>query len=308
MNTPSASAATWRAPGPGPWERDAAHQERPFSTLWMEAAPLGFRRGFGEAFERFGMPFRTFEVADVNGWFFGTFAPVAEEDLPERVATAESALDTRPWRAIADEWMSSVRRQLLRRNRELQAVEPGELDDGGLAAHLASTLELFHDGLARHFLQAGAHWVGVGLLAHEAATLAGWTPERVIQALVGASPASIAPLGGLRRIADAIASDTRASAILAGDGEPRAALAELRACSRGIAEALDDYLDEHGCQVFTGFDFTHEAMIELPALLLATIRSVAAPGNRDGDEVAKLRAAVPPGDRARFEVLLDDAV
>ena len=53
MSTPSASAVTWTAPGPGVWERDAAHQERPFSTLWMEAAPMWFRPGFSEAFERF---------------------------------------------------------------------------------------------------------------------------------------------------------------------------------------------------------------------------------------------------------------
>ncbi len=308
MTTPTASANTWKAPGPGLWERDAAHQERPFSTLWLEAALPAARRGSGEAFERFGLPFRSFEAVDVNGWFFVTFSPVAEEEFPGRMAAAESALDSRPWRAIADEWTGSVRGQLLQRNRELQTAEPGELDDSGLAAHLASALELFHDGGTRHFLQAVAHWVGVGLLANEAATLTGWPPERVIQALAGGSPTSLAPLGGLRRIAEAIALDPRASAILAGDDEPRAALGHLRACSPMIAEALDDYLDEHGWQVFTGFDFTHEALFELPGLFLATIRSVSGPGVRNGDELAKLRAAVAPADRARFEVMLDDAL
>lgn len=308
MGTPAASATLWTAPGPGMWERDAAHQERPFSTLWLEAALPAARRGSGEAFERFGLPFRSFEAVDVNGWFFVTFSPVAEAELPGRMAAAESALDARPWRAIADEWMDSVRGELLQRNRELQAVEPGELDDSGLAAHVASTLELFHDGGTRHFLQAVTHWVGVGLLANEAATLTGWPPERVIQALAGGSPASIAPVGGLRRIADAIASDPRAATILAGDGEPRAALAQLRACSRSIGEALDDYLDEYGWQVFTGFDFTHEALFEMPALFLATIRGVAGRGKRNGDEIAKLRAAVAPGDQSRFEMLVDEAL
>ena len=259
MSTLSASANLWEAPGPGMWERDAAHQERPFCTLWLEAALPAVSRGMGEACERFGLPFRSFQAVDVSGWFFLTVTPVAEEDFPGRMAAAELALDSRPWRAIADEWRDSVRAQLLQRNREVQAVEPGGLDDAGLAAHLASTLELFQIGGTRHFLQAGAQWVGVGLLANEAATLTGWPPERVIQALAGGSPTSIATLGGLRRIAEAIASNPRASAILAGDSAPRAALAQLRACSRSIAETVDEYLDEYGWQVFTGFDFTHEA-------------------------------------------------
>ena len=307
MSTGTSSAVTWKAPGPGPWERDAAHQERPFSTLWMDVAPLGFRRGFTEAFERFGLPFQSFDLADVDGWFFGTFTPVAEAEFAKRAATAEAAIDARPWRAIADEWTSSVREQLLARNRELQAVDPQALDDGALAQHLAATLQLLRDGATRHFLQSGAHWVGVGLLANEAAAF-GWSPERVINALAGASPGSMAPHEGLQKIADAIASDPRASAILAGDGDPRTTLDQLRGCSQSIADALDEYLDDHGWQVFTGFDFTHEALIELPALLLSTIKSTRATTSRDAGELEQLRAAVAPGDRARFEVLLDDAL
>ena len=308
MSTPSASANLWEAPGPGIWERDAAHQERPFCTLWLEAALPAASRGMGEACERFGLPFRSFQAVDVSGWFFLTVTPVAEEDFPGRMAAAELALDSRPWRAIANEWKDSVRGQLLERNREVQAVEPGGLDDEGLAAHLASTLELFQIGGTRHFLQAGAHWVGVGLLANEAATLTGWPPERVIQALAGGSPGSLATLDGLRRIAEAIAREPQASAILAGNDEPDAALAGLRACSPVIAAALDGYLADHGWEVFTGFDFTHEALFELPALLLSTIRSVPGAAMRYGAELANLRAAVGPGDRARFEVLIDDAL
>ncbi len=308
MSTPSPSTDLWKAPGPGMWERDAAHQERPFCALWLEAASPAAERGFGEACERFGLPFKRFEMADVGGWFFLAPSPLADEDFPARMDAAEKALDARPWRAIADEWTESVRAELLQRNKELQAVVAGALDDSGLATHIASTLALFQDGGARHFLQAAAHWVGVGLLANEAAGLPGWPPERVIQALAGGSPNSLRTLAGLERIAEAIASDPRASAILAGDDEPDAALAALCACSPVIAEALDRYLADHGWEVFTGFDFTHEALFELPALFLSTIRSVPGAAMRYGAELANLRAAVGPGDRARFEVLIDDAL
>ena len=149
--------------------------------------------------------------------------------------------------------------------------------------------------------------MGVGLLANEVAAF-GWSPDRVIIALAGASPGSMAPHEGLQKIADAIASDARAAAILAGDGDPRTTLDQLRGCSPSIADALDEYLDDHGWQLFTGFDFTHKALIELPALLLATIKSTRATTSRDAGELDQLRAAVAPGDRARFELLLDDAL
>src|SRR5512139_1417677 len=101
--TGTADTRTWNAPGPGVWERDAAHQERPFSTLWMEVAPGTLGAGTSDAFARFGIPFSRFEAAGVEGWFFGTFVPAPEEAIPERIDAAERALVERPWRAIADE-------------------------------------------------------------------------------------------------------------------------------------------------------------------------------------------------------------
>jgi pyruvate,water dikinase len=270
--------------------------------------PTAFRNGFGAAAERLGLPFGGFEIADVNGWFFGTFLPLADEDFPARMASAELAIRDRSWRTIADEWTVSHRVRLIRRNQEIQRVDVAGLDDRALFMHLAAALELLQDGASLHFRQSVVHWVAVGMLANESARLAGWAPEQVVRALAGASPSSMATLDGLRRIVDAIAADPQAAPILAGDGDPREVIGQLRANSATVSAAIDEYLDVHGWQVFTGFDFTNEALCELPGLLLATIRSAATPQAHAGEDLAVLRAAIDPAESARFEILLEDAL
>ncbi len=308
MSTANPVEVIWAPPGPGLWERDAAHQERPFSALWLEMASGAFAAGTSDAFARFGIPFARFETANLHGWFFGTLTPVADEEFPDRIAAAELALTTRPWRAIADEWSSSARAVFVARNRAIQAVDPAGLSDEALAAHLAGALGLLRDAATRHFLDAVAHWVSVGLLLMEAGRLAGWPPERTIRALAGASPASVAPAAAVGRIRDAIAADPEAARISSSGGDPEAALAALRGSSQPVRDAIDAYLDEHGWQVFTGFDFTHQTMAELPGLFLATIRAGAMPPPRDLGLLAELRAAAGPDDRAALETIIDDAI
>jgi hypothetical protein len=119
--------------------------------------PTAFRNGFGAAAERLGLPFGGFEIADVNGWFFGTFLPLADEDFPARMASAELAIRDRSWRTIADEWTVSHRVRLIRRNQEIQRVDVAGLDDRALFMHLAAALELLQDGASLHFRQSVVH-------------------------------------------------------------------------------------------------------------------------------------------------------
>lgn len=308
MTTETSTGTTWAAPGPGLWERDAAHQERPFSRLWLERAIPAFKAGTAEAFARFGLPFAAFDVVDLEGWFFATLTPVDEAMFPARAEAAERALAERPWRAIADEWDRAVRDDYAQRNRAVQSVDPADLNDAALADHLADCLRLFSDAGTRHFLQAVSHWIGVGLFIAEADRLAGWTPERSIQALTGGSPNSTAPVTAVRRIASAVAANERARALLASGGQPSAVLADLASCSPAVRDALGAYLDEHGWQVFSGFDFTHQAMAELPGLLLETIRDVPGPPQAPSDSFAELRNACPAEDRARLETVIEDAL
>lgn len=298
----------WSPPGPGLWERDPAHQERPFSRLWHEVASSAFTRGTAEAFERLGLPLAGMQIADINGWFYATMLPVADDQFMTRIETAEQALGERTWRTIAEEWHTTERSLVRSRNRELQAINPAELDDASLAAHTHDALDLLADAGARHFLQAIAHWVGVGLLINDAAELAGWGPAETIAALAGSSPGSTAPVAALRDIAMAIAAEPAAASVLAEDDDGAHTLIALRDSSPAVCQVIDAYMDEFGWQVFTGFDFTHQAMIELPSLFLSTLRNVAPTPSHASDRLAALRSAAPTEHRERIANVIDDAV
>jgi pyruvate,water dikinase len=305
---PSDAADRWVPPGPGLWERDPAHQERPFSRLWLDAAAAAFARGTAEAFERMGLPLAQLQIVDVDGWFYATMLPVADDQFAPRIEAAEQALATRMWRTIADEWHDTERGRFVARNCDLQAVDPAALDDAALAAHTHDALDLLTDAAARHFLQAIAHWIGVGVLVNEAAGLAGWEPADTIAALTGSSPSSTAPAAALRQIAAAIAATPAAADLLAGDGDAADILVALRASSPHVRQAIDAYMDEFGWQVFTGFDLTHQAMIELPSLFLSTLRTIAPAAAGSSDRLATLVTAVPADDRDRVAQVVDDAV
>jgi pyruvate,water dikinase len=298
----------WAPPGPGLWERDPAHQERPFCRLWFDVLPAAFARGTADGFERLGLPLAELQVVDVDGWFYGTMLSVDDDEFVARIEGAERALAERTWRTVADEWNSSERARYVTRNSELQTIELGVLDDDALSAHLRDALDLMADAGARHFLHSIAHWVGVGMLVNEAAELAGWEPAATIAALAGSSPGSTAPLAALDAIATAIAADPNVAALLAADGDASTTFDELRTHSPAVGRAIDAYLDEFGWQVFTGFDFTHRAMIELPSLLLSTLRTVGREPAHTSHRLSELLATAPPEQRDRVAQLIDDAI
>ena len=305
---PSGVDGPWTAPGPGLWERDPAHQERPFCRLWFDVLPAAFARGTAEGFERLGLPLAELRVADVNGWFFGSMLPVDDDEFVARIDVAERVLVERTWRTIADEWSSSERARYVALNRDLQTTDVTGLDDDALAAHLHDALDLLTDAGARHFLQSIAHWVGVGMLVNGAAELAGWEPAATIAALAGSSPGSTAPLAALDAIAVAASADPSVAALLAADGDASSTFDEVRASSPAVRHAIDAYMEEFGWQVFTGFDFTHQAMIELPSLFLSTLRTVGRVPAHTSDRLSALLAAAPAEHRDRVAQLIDDAV
>lgn len=307
-SSPGGPDGPWGPPGPGLWERDPAHQERPFCRLWFDVLPAAFARGTAEGFERLGLPLAELRVVDVNGWFYGTMLPVADDDFVARVEAAERALVERRWRTVADEWHDTERGRFLVRNRDLQATDPADLDDEALAAHTHDALDLLTDAGARHFLQSIAHWIGVGLLVNEAAELAGWEPAATIAALAGSSPGSTAPLAALQEIADAIGADPAAAALLAGDDDASSTFDAMRASSPAVRRAIDAYMDEFGWQIFTGFDVTHQAMTELPSLFLSTLRTAVRVPGHPSNPLTALVAAAPVEHRDRIAQLIEDGI
>src|SRR4029450_8041857 len=82
----------FQAPGPGSWELETAHFERPVTRFFATALVAGLPRGFAGGTARYGAPLDFVRPTVVNGFvysqpvMFGADG-VTPEDMRARVAT-----------------------------------------------------------------------------------------------------------------------------------------------------------------------------------------------------------------------------
>jgi pyruvate,water dikinase len=163
----------------------------------------------------------------------------------------------------------------------------------------------------QHMRFTGSAMLPVGdLLAH----LGQWTdvaPAVALAMLRGAAPVSAGASGELERLIAAITQDSDARALLDSDGDPGTTLAKLRAFGGDVGPAMSAYLDLVGCRLLDGFDISGRYALELPDVLLRSIRSSVDGAGNDTDEVdariADIRSQVPDENRAQFDELLGEA-
>ena len=330
MTTLTGTDVEWTAPGRGQWERDEAHQAAPFCGYMADFFGDHFNPGFVTAFARYGVLLDHFEVAAVRGWLYFRPRPVGAPDKPgsglppkpvfkalfalhpglrARRKAAGAAVDARRWYEDAVRWDQEGREGFRRRLLALQAVDPAVLDEASLATHLARAHDLLADGFRQHFAGAVAHYIGVGDWALKACEWTGATPAEAIAALRGSSPASIATVAPLDRVAGAVRQAPGGRAILDERGDPTGRLARLRATSPAVDAALTAYLDEHGWRIATGFDVADRTTIELPHAVLASIhaRLTAGPPTTSAAGGEALRPCVPAQHHAEYDELLSVA-
>ena len=122
-------------------------------------------------------------------------------------------------------------------------MTPAELDDAALVAHLRECFDNAAEGHELHFELHGTDLAPLGdLIAHCKA----WniTPNEAMATLQGASPASVAPTGPLAELAKLVAD---------APTSPRT-LDDIRALGPAARDALDEFLDEYGWRIVTGYD------------------------------------------------------
>lgn len=311
--------ATFTAPGPGQWALDRSHIP-PGSTALVQALmaasePVGMAR----VFEELGAPVETLSVAFVNGHFYTRLRPLIAPDRPSerppprwvlkavmrvhpamrrRSRTARVALATAPWNDVIHQWHHGGRAAIVAGNLALQDVEPGELDDAALMAHVRDCWDNCRRNWTHHFWLHGYDLGPLGLYLHGAQEW-GIEPDVLLSLLEGASPSTSGPARDAAEIRRMLAA-TRA--------EP-GTLDELRAVSAEIAGALDRYLRERQWVLFSRYDFDGVTLGERPDIVLAMILCAQ---DRDGSSAvaartAAVRESVPAEHRAEFDALLATA-
>ena len=289
---------TWDPPGPGQWYPSPEHMPTPVTRLFAELfqhVAVGWAWGA----ERYGLPPNHGRFGAVNSWYF--YSPgvpgVADVDALDR--TAEETLATRRWIGDLARWHEVVRPSVVAESRTLLAEDLEAMTDAELADHVERAIDHFLTNGPEHF--ASVHGAAAAGALCQAA--AGWGLDlpALVRELAGQADAPTSA----ERLFDRIAAGLRAA------GRDRVeSLDEVRGVGGDAATALHDLLQDYGWRIFDN-DLIEPTLIESPEAVLAGIRGALAgrgPRSRpSGAGLPALRAAVPDGDRDRFDELLAEA-
>ena len=315
--------ATWDKPGPGTWELDSSHAGSAPGPIQRGIYQHAFERGFGVGFDMFGSPLKTMEMRWVNGKFYRRLVPLigGGRDLPPPPAPAmwlaarvvpafrraerkaKNSFTNKIWRDELHRWEHEWKPSIIKRNLELTDVDVASLDDGALADHLdmvhAHVLETTELHFRLHVSDMGP--LGMLMLALEDW---GLQHDDAFRALIAASPATREPAAQLRAVAGAL----RDAGV---DPTTISSLDDVRAVP-AAADRLDDYLRFHGWRMTTGYDVEDRVLLELPDVIVTSIRGAATRPAHDATaevdaSIAELRARVPDEHRAELDELIEDA-
>jgi len=314
---------TWSKPGPGTWELDLSHAGPAPSPIQRDIYEACIERGTGEGFALFGTPLRAMQMRWVNGKFYRRLVPLigGSRDLrpppapvlwlatrlhPEfrkQEKRAKESFESKRWREELRRWEEEWKPALVKANLAFTDVDVTTLDSGALAGHLTALHDHLVESATMHFR---LHVSDLGPLGDLMVHLEDWGLHRddTFRALADASPATRAPAAHLRTVASAL----RDAGV---DPAGLTSLDEVRAVP-AATDRLDDYLRYHGLRLTTGYDLEDRVLLELPDVIVASIRAAAASDAADAsraalDAIAALREDVPPDAQAEFDEIVEDA-
>ncbi|NEK57686.1 hypothetical protein GCU56_07350 [Geodermatophilus sabuli] len=334
---PTRPRPRWSAPGPGSWVLDSSHVPRPLCHFTAAVYPDAFMRGLRESHERYGSLIESNDVALVGGFLYQRLRTVGQgpedggpppeqefrrllaEDpaLRERMATAETALAERRWRADLAEWDTVVAPALRALHRALAEVNVRTVDDPGLAAHLDRCAQALTEGFFQHHRYDAAALLPVGDLVVHAVRWTGLSPAEVLACLAGSSPVTEGAPDELADLVAALQDDADSLAPVLDEWlPPEETLSRLLGSPEPVGTHAGRYLTALAALPVDGQDVVAEpGSLEAPGLVLARLRAALRSGDAGATDAAdaaaaataRVRAAVPPGARAEFDDLLAEA-
>ena len=310
MSTSTKQQLSFAPPGPGSWELDPVHFPRPVTRYWAEMHPEPFGLGYGDFMAYYGLPLQTRLTAYPNGFCYGQMQPVPPDAFPDRIQRAAEVFARKVWRDQAKEWEEARKPASVQAHLEVQAIDPEQLTDDALVGYLRRCREHHAAMIRQHMGLTGTAVIPPGdFLAHARA----WTGLPTVQLLGlmrGASPISGGGSPQHAALVTAYRADAAARAALDADDDPAALLERLRREPTAAGRALDDYLDFVGYRLLDGFDISGRFALEMPDVLLRSIRTAIDETGAEADvdaQVAEVRSHVPEQHREEFDALLAEA-
>jgi pyruvate,water dikinase len=301
---------TFVPPSPGSWELDALHFPRPVTGYWAQMHPQPFSLGFGDVLAFYGLPLQTRLTCYVNGFSYSQMVPVAPEEFPNRLARAAEVFETKVWREQATEWEQVRKPTAIRAHREIQAIDPGQLSDEDLGAHLRRCHDHHVLMVRQHMSLTGTAIIPAGDFLIHAQQWTGLPTVKLLGLMRGASLVSGGGSAQHDALVAAYRADPAARSSLDSGGEPGALLERLRREDTPTGRALNEYLDFVGYRLLDGFDISGRYAMEMPDVLLRSITTAIDTDDAESDldaQVAEVRSHVPEEHHEAFDAMLAEA-
>ena len=310
MDIQTKQQLTFEPPGPGSWDLDPLHFPRPVTAYWAEMHPEPFSLGFADMAAYYGVPIQTRLTAYVNGFCYGQMEPVPPEAFPDRVQRAAEVFDRKLWRDSAREWQEVSKPASVKANREIQAIDPDRLADADLVTHLTRCRDNHVSMIRQHMAFTGTAVISPGDFLARTKQWTGLPTVKLLGLMRGASEVSGGGSPQHAALVTAYRADGAARRALGSDEEAGALLERLRREPGVTGQALDDYLDFVGYRLLDGFDISNRCALELPDVLLRSIRTAIDETAMVSDldqQVAEVRSHVPEEHREEYDALLQEA-
>jgi rifampicin phosphotransferase len=319
-------------PGPGSWELETVHFNRPVSyyggAMFFDALMEGMR----QSNDHYGAPLEYLDFQIVNRLIylqprpFG--APPGATGLPpkwlfsliqnlhpairRRRKRARFAVQEKLWRDDVKLWDTEVKPGVLARAAELRAIQPTSLSDEDLIVHLKECHQFARQTVVNHHRFNNTFGVPLGIFLSQSIAWTGLAPGELLRLFEGYSEVSRGSMTELNALRDALASDAEMTALVHSDTAPDTVLETLKGRDGPVSDAVNAYINGAGYCMLTGYDVADLMAIESPEMMVKLIRA-ALDGNTDGGDLAgdkataAIRDAVPEEHRAEFDELLIEA-
>jgi pyruvate,water dikinase len=289
------TALEFRAPDASTWELDPVHQPRPWTRFMAEIYAEPFARGFAAGTREHGLLLDRRRISFIHGFGYLSLDLVSPTEIPERIGQLVTLFERKPWRAALREWDATEKPRAIAANRALAAIEPRELSDDALVAHLARCREHIADMVYTHMRYTVAALLPVGDFLAHAREWTGKSFGELLALLRGASPIS----SGASPERDRVVAALRAR----GGGVAEGGLPALLAEPGELGAAARAWIELVGWRPLDGMDVADACAMEAPGLLVNTLASAleVAPATSATD------VAVPAEHRAAFDALLAEA-
>jgi len=323
------SESIYEAPAPGTWELDATHYSKPTTLYTSSVMGDSLARGFKEGTERYGLLLSHLKSEFINGFCYLKAIPVfVPEDAPPgpppegffeqpqliaRFENGSRAIENKLWREDMKRWDEEIKPDSIRRNQELQFLQPHSLDTDALIEHLIACHDNLREMFYRHHIFTIPSLIPIGLYLGKVCQWSGISPGEALAPLKGSSPASLGlAVTELEEIAALLKQESVSPEQFTGRSAEDT-LEALRSMPGPVAAAVEKYIDIVGHQLTSGYDITERYALETPQILVASIwealdkSGVPITTTEDSQILKEVRDKVPAEHQDEFDSLLKEA-